>query len=108
MRHCYILDYNTADIYHTELPDILITNEEIESYLSNNLGFKLSNILDPDYRYTNGHGERLHKFGFRKQKLLKRYPRSGLTKDMTEKQMTEKLGFYRIWDCGLIKYVYIN
>ena len=44
MRHCYIFDYNTADIYHTKLPDILITNEEIESYLSNNLGFKLSTI----------------------------------------------------------------
>ena len=44
MRHCYIFDYNTADIYHTKLPDILITNEEIESYLSNNLGFQLSTI----------------------------------------------------------------
>ena len=28
----------------------------------------------------------MHKFNFRKQKLLKRYPQSGLTKDMTEKQ----------------------
>ena len=44
MNHCYIFDYNTADIYHTKLPDILITNEEIESYLSNNLGFQLSTI----------------------------------------------------------------
>ena len=44
MRHCYVFDYSTADIYHTKLPDILITNEEIESYLSNNLGFKLSTI----------------------------------------------------------------
>ena len=44
MKHCYIFDYNTADIYHTKLLDILITNEEIESYLSNNLGFKLSTI----------------------------------------------------------------
>ena len=44
MRHCYIFDYNTADIYHTKLPDSLIINEEIESYLSNNLGFKLSTI----------------------------------------------------------------
>lgn len=44
MIHCYIFDYSTADIYHTKLPDILITNEEIESYLSNNLGFKLSTI----------------------------------------------------------------
>ena len=44
MSHCYIFDYNTADIYHTKLPDSLTTNEEIESYLSNNLGFKLSTI----------------------------------------------------------------
>ena len=44
MNHCYIFDYSTADIYHTKLSDILITNEEIESYLSNNLGFKLSTI----------------------------------------------------------------
>ena len=44
MNHCYIFDYSTADIYHTELPDILITNEEIESYLFNNLGFQLDCI----------------------------------------------------------------
>ena len=44
MKHCYIFDYNTADIYHTKLSDILTTNEEIESYLSNNLGFQLSTI----------------------------------------------------------------
>lgn len=45
MTHCYIFDYNTADIYHTKLPDNISTsNEEIESYLSNNLGFKLSTI----------------------------------------------------------------
>ena len=44
MRHCYIFDYSTADIYHTKLPDILTTNEEIESYLSNNLGFQLRTI----------------------------------------------------------------
>lgn len=44
MTHCYIFDYSTADIYHTKLPDMLVTNEEIESYLSNNLGFQLSTI----------------------------------------------------------------
>ena len=44
MRHCYVFDYSTADIYHTKLPNILTTNEEIESYLSNNLGFQLSTI----------------------------------------------------------------
>ena len=44
MIHCYVFDYSTADIYNTKLPDILITNEEIESYLSNNLGFQLDTI----------------------------------------------------------------
>ena len=44
MNHCYIFDYSTADIYHIKLSDILTTNEEIESYLSNNLGFQLSTI----------------------------------------------------------------
>ena len=44
MKHCYIFDYNTADIYHTKLLNNLTTNEEIESYLSNNLGFQLDTI----------------------------------------------------------------
>ena len=25
---------------------------------------------------------------------------------MTETEMTEKIGFHKIWDCGLIKYVW--
>ena len=25
---------------------------------------------------------------------------------MTEREMTDQLGFYRIWDCGLYKYVW--
>ena len=44
MRHCYIFDYSTADIYHFKLSDSISTNEEIESYLSNNLGFQLDCI----------------------------------------------------------------
>ena len=45
MKHCYVFDYSTADIYHTKLLDNISTsNEEIESYLSNNLGFQLSTI----------------------------------------------------------------
>ena len=45
MKHCYIFDYSTADIYHIKLSDsITVSNEEIEIYLSNNLGFKLSTI----------------------------------------------------------------
>ena len=68
------------------------------------MGFKLVEIEKPDYRYVVGN-KRMHKFGFRKQRLNKLY---GLPLSMTEKEMCEKLGFERIWDCGLYKYVWCN
>ena len=66
-------------------------------------GFILDGYVAPDYRYTNGHGERMHKFGFRKKILHRKY---GLPLDMTENQMVRELGYHKIWDCGLAKYVY--
>lgn len=44
MKHCYIFNYSIAEVYHTILPESISTNEEIESYLSNNLGFQLDCI----------------------------------------------------------------
>lgn len=38
-----------------------------------------------------------------KQHLHKKY---GFPLEMTEQEMTESLGYTRIWDCGLIKYIY--
>jgi len=67
------------------------------------LGFKLGAVIKPNYTYTNGHGKRRHKFNFRKQKLSFRY---GFPLSMTEREMTEKLGYYKIYDCGLFKYVW--
>ena len=82
-------------------------SSNLSANLYNTVGFKLYKILSPDYRYyINGNCKRFHKFNFRKQTLLKRFPDSGLTEDMTEYEMTQKLGFYRIWDCGLFKYVW--
>ena len=72
------------------------------------LGFELDSTLMPEYRYYKIGCEdktRHHKFGFRKQKLNKKY---GLDMKMTELEMTKKLGYDRIWDCGLIKYIYKN
>ena len=76
-----------------------------DNNLYTKLGFKLDKILKPDYRYVVKN-ERIHKFNFRKDKILRHYPNNGLTSDMTEREMTDKLGFYRIWDCGLFKYVW--
>lgn len=72
------------------------------------LGFKLESILKPEYRYYSPQihkTRRFHKFGFRKEKLSKKF---GLPINLTEKEMTEILGLERIWDCGLLKYVWRN
>lgn len=68
-----------------------------------NLGFKFVSWNKPDYCYTNGHGKRIHKFNFRKQKLHRKY---GFPMTMTETEMAKELGYDRIWNCGLIKYVW--
>ena len=47
--------------------------------------------------------ERIHKFNFRKQTLHKKY---GLPLTMTESKMAKELGYYKIWDCGLYRYVW--
>lgn len=70
------------------------------------LGFVNVGTLEPSYRYVNIEKDgliRQHKFGFRKEKLKRKY---GLSMTMTESEMTESLGYHKVWDCGLIKYVY--
>ena len=70
------------------------------------LGFEFDSFVPPTYWYYNpriSKIERFHKFGFRKQHLHNQY---GLPLTMTEREMTTTLGYTRIWDCGLIKYIY--
>jgi len=70
------------------------------------IGFALDEILKPEYRYYNPQVDkykRFHKFGFRKATLHKKY---GFPMTMTELEMTKELGYDRIWDCGLFKYVW--
>ena len=69
------------------------------------LGFQFDSYTNPDYHYFNESDGiiRQHKFGFRKQKLHKKY---GLPLSMTEEQMTQHLGYTKIYDCGLIKYIW--
>ena len=75
-------------------------------YLS--IGFKCVKILGPDYRYFNSsisRTKRLHKFGFGKNSLKKKFPHLDFSK--SEKQLMTELGYDRIWDCGLFKYEFI-
>ena len=72
------------------------------------LGFEFDSYVPPTYWYYNqkiDQNKRFHKFGFRKQHLHKQY---GLPLTMTEREMTESLGYTRIWDCGLTKYIFKN
>lgn len=70
------------------------------------IGFNFEKYTPPDYKYIKG-GEqkRFHKFGFRKNILYKKYK---IDTTLTEKEICEKLGFIKIWDCGLIKYIWKN
>lgn len=73
------------------------------------LGFVKSKVLSPDYHYIkNGDSNRYHKFSFRKNILIKKYPNIDLDPRLTELEMTKMLGYDRIWDCGLVKYIYYN
>lgn len=75
------------------------------------LGFSLSKFNPPDYKYyldeskDNMKYQRIHKMQLNKQRLHKKY---GLPLTMTETEMAKELGYDRIWDCGLIKYVWKN
>ena len=77
-----------------------------DNNLYTRLGFKLDSILKPDYSYVTSKSKRIPKSSARKNLLIKRYPDCNLTNDMTESEMTSKLGFYKIWDCGKLKYVW--
>lgn len=71
------------------------------------LGFEFVGFIRPNYTYYNesvDRFKRIHKFNMRKQKLIKLNP--NLNERMTETEMVKELGYDRIWDCGLIKYVY--
>ena len=71
------------------------------------LGFKLNEVLKPDYRYVSASHptERIHKFNFRKQLIAYRY---NLDYKKTESELTNELGYYKIWDCGLLRYTWKN
>lgn len=70
------------------------------------IGFKLDNVISPTYSYycQKYYGmKRVHKFNFRKNTLNKKF---GFPLTMTEEEMAKKLCAYKVWDCGLFKYIW--
>jgi hypothetical protein len=64
-----------------------------------NLGFTYHHASPPSYWYVKtGTLQRLHRSKFMKHRLT-------CTDDkLTEAQLMQKLGYFRIWDCGTFKY----
>jgi len=63
------------------------------------LGFELDRITKPNYWYVKGL-KRIHRFNLRKQK--------NEPVDIPEWKLRQNEGFYRIWDCGNLKFVMKN
>lgn len=99
----YFIRKNNPD-YIKSFADRRWTIDE-ESNVYTKLGFVFDSYTPPDYKYFNPSDgiKRQHKFGFRKKQLNHKY---GLPLSMTESEMTKKLGYEKIYDCGLIKYIW--
>lgn len=67
------------------------------------LGFTLEHITGPGYYYidNNNSSRRYNRQRFMKHKLIKNAPE---LKDLTEKEIMKSKNFYRIWDCGQLKF----
>lgn len=73
-----------------------------QSYVA--AGYKLDCRIRPDYRYIID-GVRKHKFNYRRSKLRK-FLGAGYNKGDSEVINMRNNGYYRIFDCGKLKYVY--
>jgi hypothetical protein len=66
------------------------------------IGFKFSNETNINYKWVISK-KRLHKSNFRKSRLVQ----SGYDKNKSESDiMIEDIGAYKVWDCGLKKWIY--
>lgn len=95
----FIKSYNPEEIL--TYADLRFTNEDDNVYLK--CGFTCNGTTKPGYFYTNGEiRESRQKFMKHKLKTkLKKYDES-----LTEYQNCNNNGYYRIWDCGHLRYVW--
>lgn len=103
MLKWFSVEYNPKII--KSFADRRWSNKHKNVYLS--MGFVLDKEIGPDYEYyiPQRGVVRFHKFNFRKKILVKNY---NLDWSLTEREMCEKIGAYKIWNCGLLKYLYVN
>ena len=64
------------------------------------IGFEITSEGKPNYWYCVRDNKRLHRYNFRKDKLVK----EGYDKSKTENQIMLEIGYDKVWDCGNYKY----
>jgi len=70
------------------------------------LGFQLDGEIAPDYSYVR-YGARYNKSKFRKSGIQHYHPEV-YNEELTEREMMQAAGYDRIWDCGKIRWVWID
>lgn len=90
----------------TQQPPKIVTfsdNEISDGALYQTHGFQQETTLPPDYSYAV-RGRREHKFLYRKERFSKD-PNLKYDPEMTEPQLANLNGLWRVWDSGKIKWV---
>ena len=64
------------------------------------LGFDFSHLSDPNYYYIVD-GLRKHRFNYRKDRLVK----NGANSELSESKIMSEIGYNKIYDCGMQKWV---
>lgn len=80
--------------------DLRYSNGEVYK----NLGFHKISTSTPNYFYVKNGGKRFNRFKFRKSELVK----EGFSIELSESKIMEERGYYRIYDCGNIKFEKIS
>jgi hypothetical protein len=69
--------------------------------LYSKLGFKNDGDTSLNYYWTDL-SKKYHRFNFNKKKLIK----LGYDKNKTEDEIMKEIGYYKIWSCGQIRWIY--
>ncbi len=94
--------YAVNDEHYNEVISFADLRYSVGEVYSKN-GFVEVYTIPPDYRYCKG-GKTYHKSTFTKKRIAEKFDIDMY--DLTEGQAMTDLGYFRIYDCGKIKYVW--
>lgn len=99
---CYFLNNNDVKIVISYADKRYSVDNNNNLYKK--LGFTLQSESKPNYWYTKDYIKRHHRYTYNKKRLVDKF---GGDSKKTEFEISQSLGFDRIWDCGNFKYIYV-